>query len=708
MPSKKPDILTASIEITRLRHRIAEHNQRYYQDDAPSISDAAYDALVRELAALEALYPQLADPDSPTRTVGAKPAKGFGKVSHSVPMLSLDNAFTEQDITDFIHRIRRFLSLPDDTPVAMVAEPKIDGLSASLRYERGMLVQAATRGDGSTGEDITANIKTLACIPQQLQSSGWPETLDIRGEVFMTRTDFAALNQQQAAAGLPVFANPRNAAAGSLRQLDASITASRPLQFYAYSLGMVSKPFCTTQIEMLQQFQTWGLPTAKYNLLDAENAIISYYNYIYKNRADIPFDIDGMVYKVNRFDWQQRLGFVSRSPRWAIAHKFPAEQAVTILRDIVIQVGRTGALTPVAILEPVTVGGVVVERATLHNEDEISRKDIRIGDHVTLERAGDVIPKITGVLLEKRQSGGVPFLFPATCPACDTPASRIAGDAIRRCVNTLNCSAQAIERIKHFVSRNAFDIDSIGDKQIQRFFDDGLVRNPADLFTLEQRQQAGEIDLLSRDGWGKLSAEKLFANINARRTIPLERFLFALGIRQIGETTAKLLARRYGSLSALCTAMAQATDPNSDAYKELNAIDGIGVSMANDLVAFFNKSHNKKTLDTLASILTLESPAGIISSDSVIAGKTVVFTGTLARMSRAEAKATAERLGAKVAGSISGNTDYLIAGSDAGSKLKKAGELGVTVLSEDDWISLVKADTPDSKNSPAQPALFSE
>ena len=675
----------AAEELKALAREIADHDRRYYQQDAPTVSDAEYDALRRRNEALEALFPHLVRADSPSRKVGAAPASGFAKVRHARPMLSLANAFTGEDVTDFIDRIRRFLGLSESETVTLVAEPKIDGLSVSLRYEGGKLVQGATRGDGEEGENVTANLHTLADVPQQLPA-GVPEVVEVRGEVYIARADFAEMNRRQEAEGAKVFANPRNAAAGSLRQLDPAITAKRPLRFFAYAWGEVSEPLGATIWEVREKLRTWGFavnePAERCAGLEET---LAFHAGLEAQRAEVPYDMDGVVYKVDRLDWIERLGQVSRSPRWAIAHKFAAEKAETIVRDIRIQVGRTGVLTPVAELEPVTVGGVVVARATLHNADYIAEKDIRVGDHVIVQRAGDVIPQVLAVVLERRPADSRPFAFPDHCPECGSTAVREEGMAATRCTGGLVCPAQAVERLKHFVSRDAFDIDGLGDKHIEAFWQDGLLHSPADLFRLGDHAEA----IRRREGWGDKSADNLLAALDRRRNVPLARFVYALGIPQVGQATGKLLARHYGSLAALRQAMAEAQEPDSEARQALEAIDGIGPSMAADLLAFFAEPHNTVLLDDLAGLLTIEDYQAPATTDSPVAGKTVVFTGTLTAFTRDEAKARAEALGAKVAGSVSKKTDYLVAGPGSGSKLKKAKELGKNILTEEEWLNLV-------------------
>ncbi len=678
----------AEQELARLAREIARHDQLYYQKDAPEISDAEYDTLRQRNDAIEARFPELRRPDSPSLRVGAAPATGFAKVTHARPMLSLDNAFAEEDAREFVARIRRFLGLAEDAAVELVAEPKIDGLSASLRYEDGVFAQGATRGDGTVGEDVTANLRTIADLPKRLHGKHVPTVLEVRGEVYMRRGDFQKLNAERVAAGEPVFANPRNFAAGTVRQIDPKVTASRPLRFFAYAWGEVSEPVADTHWDFLQHLKDWSFavnPLAK-RCKDID-AALAFHAEIAAQRAELPYDIDGVVYKVNRFDWQQRLGMVSRAPRWALAHKFPAERAQTILRAIKIQVGRTGALTPVAELEPITVGGVVVSRATLHNEDEIARKDIREGDTVIIQRAGDVIPQVVAVVPEKRPRGSKPFVFPDRCPVCNSHAVREEGMAVRRCTGGLICAAQAVERLKHFVSRNAFDIDGLGDKRIEELWQEGWLKTPADIFRLRNR----EAELEEREGWGKQSVAKLTKAIEARRAIALERFIHALGIPQVGEATARLLAKNYGSLAAWRGAMAAAQDPEGAAYHELDNIEGIGPSVAADIIAFFGEAHNLEVLDDLAREVSVQDFVQSKTSGSPIAGKTVVFTGELTAMTRSEAKARAEALGAKVASSVSKKTDYVILGADAGSKAAKAKDLGVTMLTEDEWLKLIGA-----------------
>ncbi|MBL8846085.1 MAG: NAD-dependent DNA ligase LigA [Hyphomicrobium zavarzinii] len=708
MSRKKPqprpvDELSASeaaSELAHLAEEIARHDRLYYQSDAPEISDAEYDDLRRRNDAIEARFPALIRADSPSHRVGAAASETFAKVRHRVPMLSLGNAFDDEEVSEFAARVRRFLSLKTDDALAFTAEPKIDGLSISLRYENGHFVEAATRGDGAEGENVTPNVATIREIPKKLKGRHVPEVAEVRGEIYMGHADFAALNAAQAESGGKVFANPRNAAAGSLRQLDPAITAARPLRFFAYAWGEMSDMPADSQNGMVEAFAHWGMPVNPLmTLCESAEDLLSFYREIGERRASLGYDIDGVVYKVNRLDYQARLGFVSRSPRWAIAHKFPAEQAVTVLRDIEIQVGRTGSLTPVAKLEPVTVGGVVVSNATLHNEDEIARKDIRVGDTVVVQRAGDVIPQIVRVVTEKRPLSAEPFLFPKTCPVCGSHAVREAdespgaGGVVRRCTGGLICPAQAKERLKHFVSRLAFDIEGLGEEKIETFFDDELILRPADIFTLEERDKKSLTPLRNRKGMGTKSVEKLFRAIDARRTITLDRFIFALGIRHVGETTAKDLAKAYLTFEALRGAVEAAVrdGKESEAYADIDAIEGIGETVVDALVDFFSEPHNVEALDDLLAHVTVAPFERPVAVSSPVTGKTVVFTGKLERVGRSEAKAQAERLGAKVAGSVSAKTDYVIAGADAGSKLTNAQKLGVKVLTEDEWLALIGA-----------------
>jgi DNA ligase (NAD+) len=770
----------AAAELARLAVEIARHDALYYSHDAPEISDADYDRLRLRNEAIEARFPALVRPDSPSRKIGAIPSEGFGKVRHRVPMLSLGNAFEEAEVGEFVERVRRFLGLKQGDALAFTAEPKIDGLSISLRYEGGKLVEAATRGDGTEGENVTANVMTIRDIPHKLTGKRVPSAIDVRGEIYLGRKDFARLNADQAKADAKVFANPRNAAAGSLRQLDPTITASRPLRFFAYAWGELATPPADTQSGIMDAFASWGLPVNPLSRLCHRPAeLVAFWKDMAEQRSGLDYDIDGVVYTVDRLDLRERLGFVSRSPRWAIAHKFPAEQATTVLRDIDIQVGRTGALTPVAKLEPVTVGGVVVANATLHNEDEIARKDIRIGDTVVVQRAGDVIPQIVSVVADKRPKGTKPFHFPTECPACGSAAVREIDersgevDVVRRCTGGLVCPAQAKERLRHFVSRLAFDIEGLGEEKIALFYDEGLIRRPADIFTLEQRDAAKPERLADRKGFGAKSVSNLFKAIEARRKIGLDRFIFALGIRHIGETTARDLARAFGtwqvfraaveraiegqpspawrrltSIPGVGTKTAEAAIPRiiaaadellapqlvppplaadlvahgavsqrsaealaqafggsaavlvdaareaagrgpGEGYLELAGLAGIGEVATDELIAFFREPHNIEALDELLQFVAPQPVERPVTRESAVTGKTVVFTGTLSRITRQEAKAQAERLGAKVAGSVSKKTDYVVAGEEAGSKLDKARELGVAVLTEEEWLALI-------------------
>ncbi len=677
----------AAAELERLAAEIAVHDKAYHADDAPVISDAEYDALRRLNDAIEARFPNLVREDSPSRQVGAAPAGGFAKVTHARPMLSLGNVFSEEELRDFVDGLRRFLKeLRDDPAIAIefVAEPKIDGLSVSLRYEDGRFVTGATRGDGAVGEDVTENLRTLDEIPKTIE--GAPGVLEVRGEVYMTRRDFLEMNERQEAAGEKVFANPRNAAAGSLRQLDSAITAARPLKLFAYAWGELSAPVGETQWDFLAALQKWGFPVNPLaRVCGSVEEILENYQRLSEARAGLDYDIDGIVYKVNRLDWQERLGMVSRAPRWAAAHKFPAEKAETLLNGIIIQVGRTGTLTPVAELEPVTVGGVVVSRATLHNEDEIGRKDIRVGDTVVIQRAGDVIPQVVEVVTAKRPGNSKPFVFPDVCPECGSRAVRPEGEAARRCTGGLICPAQALERMKHFVSRNAFDIEGLGARHIEAFMADDILKTPADIFRLASHRD----DISGREGWGDKSADNLIAAIGDRRAIDLDRLIYALGIPQVGSATARLLAKQYGALDDWRNAMGAAENRESEAYAELTGIDGIGPSVAEDILEFFGEAHNRAVLDDLGELLDVRNFEMPDTGGSPVAGKTVVFTGTLETVTRSEAKVRAESLGAKVAGSVSGKTDYVVAGPGAGSKAKKAAELGIATLTEDEWLKLI-------------------
>jgi DNA ligase (NAD+) len=683
----------AGREHARLEAEIKKHDEAYYQKDAPLVSDAEYDALRRRYEAIEAKFPDLRTLESLTRKVGAAPARGFAKVRHAVPMLSLDNAFSDGDVTDFVARIRRFLNLKPDEETAFTAEPKIDGLSMSLRYEAGELAVAATRGDGTEGEDVTANIRTLKDVPHALKGRNVPAVCEVRGEVYMTKQDFLKLNERQKAAGEQIFANPRNSAAGSLRQKDASITASRPLRFFAYAWGELSERPAYTQSGMIEWLGSLGFHVnPKWKFCHSTEELLAFHHAIEAERGTLDYDIDGVVYKLDRIDWQERLGFVSRSPRWAVAHKFAAERATTVVRDIEIQVGRTGALTPVAKLEPVGVGGVIVQNATLHNQDEIERLDVRIGDTVTIQRAGDVIPQVVEVVKDKRPKDAKPYHFPTKCPCpLKTAVVRevIAGGeegARAHCTGEFACPFQRIQHLMHFVSRRAFDIDGLGEKQIELFYEKGWVKEPADIFTLEARNRS--IKLEEVEGYGETSVGNLFNAIRARREIALERFIYALGIRHVGETTAVALARGYGTWEAFHDACLKLVNGDEETRAEMDALDQIGDTVIDALAAYFGEAHNRKLVERLVgqvTILDAEKPR----TDSAVAGKTVVFTGSLEKMTRDEAKAMAERLGAKVAGSVSKKTDYVVAGPGAGSKLAEANKHGVTVLDEDGWFKLV-------------------
>jgi DNA ligase (NAD+) len=694
----------AKVELMRLALELEAHDKRYYQDDAPSVTDAEYDALRQRHNAIEKRFPEFVTSDSPSQKVGAAPSGRFKKVRHAIPMLSLDNAFAEADVVDFVGRIRRFLKLGDDDKIDFSAEPKIDGLSMSLRYEGGELVTAATRGDGAEGEDVTANIRTLEDVPQKLKGRNVPDICEVRGEVYMTKKAFLALNERQKAAGDTIFANPRNSAAGSLRQKDPTITASRPLGFFAYAWGEMNAMPADTQSGMIGWFERCGFKTNPLTkLCHSTEQLIAFHRKIEEARAELDYDIDGVVYKVNRLDWQGRLGFVSRTPRWAIAHKFPAERAMTVLRDIEIQVGRTGSFTPVGKLEPVGVGGVIVQNVSLHNEDYIKGiggdgeqlrdgRDIRIGDTVVIQRAGDVIPQVVDVIIDKRPKSAKEFHFPKKCP-CPLHTDVVREETATgeegsraRCSGEFACPFQKIEHLRLFVSRRAFDIDGLGEKQLQFFFDQGWVKDPADIFTLEARNK--KLKLEEIEGYGETSVRNLFAAIEARRRIALERFIFALGMRHVGETTALALARGYGSWTAFHDACLAVTKGDEETIAEMDALDQIGDTVIKSVAAYFGESHNRGIVERLTkevTILDAEKP----KSNSAVAGKTVVFTGSLEKMTRDEAKATAERLGAKAAGSVSKKTDYVVAGPGAGSKLAEAKKHGVAVLTEDEWLKLI-------------------
>ena len=694
----------AKVEHMRLALELEGHDKRYYQDDAPSVTDAEYDALRQRYNAIEKRFPEFVTSDSPSQKVGAAPSGRFRKVRHAVPMLSLDNAFAEEDVIDFVGRIRRFLKLGDDDKIDFSAEPKIDGLSMSLRYEGGELVTAATRGDGAEGEDVTANIRTLEDVPQKLKGRNVPDVCEVRGEVYMTKGAFLALNKKQVEAGEAPFANPRNSAAGSLRQKDPTITASRPLGFFAYAWGEMSAMPEETQSGMIGWFQRCGFKTNPLTkLCHSTDQLVAFHRKIEQQRAELDYDIDGVVYKIDRLDWQERLGFVSRTPRWAIAHKFPAERATTVLRDIEIQVGRTGSFTPVGKLEPVGVGGVIVQNVTLHNEDYIKGiggdgeqlrdgRDIRIGDTVVIQRAGDVIPQVVDVVIDKRPKNAKEFHFPKKCP-CPLHTDVVREETATgeegsraRCTGEFACPFQKIEHLRLFVSRRAFDIDGLGEKQIQYFFDEGWVKEPADIFTLPKRN--ARLKLEEIEGYGETSVRNLFASIEGRRRISLERFIYALGMRHVGETTALALARGYGSWQAFHDAGLKVAKGDEETIAEMDALDQIGDTVIKSVAAYFGESHNRGIVERLTKeveILDAEKP----KSNSAVAGKTVVFTGSLEKMTRDEAKATAERLGAKAAGSVSKKTDYVVAGPGAGSKLAEAKKHGVAVLTEDEWLKLI-------------------
>ncbi|MGA2055458.1 MAG: NAD-dependent DNA ligase LigA [Bradyrhizobium sp.] len=694
----------AKVEHMRLVLEIERHDRAYYQDDAPKVTDAEYDALRQRFNAIEKRFPELVDASSPSQKVGAAPSGKFKKVRHAVPMLSLDNAFAEEDVVDFVGRIRRFLKLAEDERIDFSAEPKIDGLSMSLRYEDGELVTAATRGDGAEGEDVTANIRTLEDVPKKLKGRKVPQVCEVRGEVYMTKKAFLALNERQKAAGDTIFANPRNSAAGSLRQKDPAITASRPLGFFAYAWGEMADMPAETQSGMIAWFETCGFQTNPLTkICHSVEQLIAFHRKIEEQRSHLDYDIDGVVYKVDRLDWQERLGFVSRTPRWGIAHKFPAERAVTVLRDIEIQVGRTGSFTPVGKLEPVGVGGVIVQNVTLHNEDYIKGiggdgeqlregRDIRIGDTVVIQRAGDVIPQIVDVMIDKRPKDAKEFHFPKKCP-CPLHTEVVREETATgeegsraRCTGEFACPYQKIEHLKLFSSRRAFDIEGLGEKQLQYFFDEGWVKEPADIFTLQKRN--AKLKLEEIEGYGETSVRNLFAAIEERRKISLERFIYALGMRHVGETTALALARGYGSWDAFHDACLKVVKDDEDAIAEMDALDQIGDTVIASIKSYFGESHNRGIVERLTrevDILDAEKP----KSNSAVAGKTVVFTGSLEKMTRDEAKAMAERLGAKVSGSVSKKTDYVVAGPGAGSKLAEAKKHGVAVLTEDEWLKLI-------------------
>lgn len=679
----------AAAELAELAQKIAAADNAYYQNDAPDLTDADYDRLKHRNSEIEALFPNLIRADSPSKRVGSAVQSKFNKIEHRFPMLSLGDVFSIAEVDDFVLGIKRFLNLSAD--IDFMAEPKIDGLSFSARYEKGRFISGATRGDGIIGEDISENLKTIKQLPLILPPDV-PEILEIRGEVYMAKSDFLSLNERNAAEKKKLFANPRNAAAGSLRQLNPQITAERKLSLWAYTWGEVSERQWQTQAEFFEKLRSWGFPVNPYNKICRNlEDINNNFKQLTEIRADLPYDIDGIVYKVNSIELQNRLGFLTRTPRWAIAHKFPAEQALSRINNIRIQVGRTGALTPVADLEPINVGGVLVSHATLHNEDEIKRKDIRIGDMVVIQRAGDVIPQVVEVKFEKRPPDSKPFEFPVFCPECGAHAIREENEAIRRCTGGLTCPAQAKERLKHFVSKEAFDIVGLGDKVVEEFYNDGIIKHPADIFTLEERNSGDDLfafdaglHLEQRNGWGKLSVQNLFQAIRNRRTISLPRFIYALGIPQVGSATALLLAKNYGSLDAL------QQDMKRRETAKLIAIDGIGPEMGNDIVEFFNEQHNINEIKDLRKYIKIDDYVDTTSTDSQLSGKTVVFTGTLEKMTRSEAKALAQKYGAKVAGSVSSHTDYVVVGQDAGSKAQKAAELGIKTLSEAEFIAMLQ------------------
>ena len=679
------DAISAATELASLAQEIAEHDIAYHQNDNPTIIDADYDALRRRNEAIEAKFPELIRDDSPSKIIGARGREGFAKVYHSQPMLSLGNAFSESDVWEFEDRVKRFLALPKNETLEFVAEPKIDGLSLSLGYEKGELIFAATRGDGRIGEDVTQNVHAIDHIPRKLRGA-CPASIEIRGEVYMSKSEFMNLNARQQAIGAKTFSNPRNAAAGSLRQLDPSVTASRPLGFFGYAWGESSEILGQTLLDVRARILEWGFQLNEPAVLcPSVEHLLTYHSKMMEERSAFDFDIDGIVYKVNRLDWQERLGFVSRAPRWAVAHKFPAEKAETRLKSINIQVGRTGSLTPVANLMPVTVGGVSVSRATLHNEDEIERKDIREGDVVVIQRAGDVIPQVVKVLLNKRKSEVVAFEFPKICPECGSPALRHNNEAVRRCIGGLICPAQAVERLKHFVSRDAFDIEGLGGSHIETFWGDGLVKSPADIFRLLERRD----NLMLREGWGVRSVDNLFGALRKKSIIEMSRYIFALGIRQVGQATARLMAKQYTNMENWIEAMILAQNQESDSYQELVNIDGIGASVAQEIIDFFSQPENLQILEDLGQYVRIQPYLESGISDSPIAGKIIVFTGKLETLGRNEAKSQAEQLGAKVAGSVSRKTDFVVAGTEAGSKLKKAEELGLEIISEEEWKKLI-------------------
>jgi DNA ligase (NAD+) len=692
----------AQIELRELSELIAYHDRLYHEKDRPNITDAEYDALRRRNDAIEARFPELVLSGSPSQQVGAPPAAGFRKVRHSVPMLSLGNAFAREDVTDWVDGLRNFLQELKDKGmvIGIDCEPKIDGLSCALRYEHGKLICAATRGNGIEGEDVTLNVLTIKNVPHFLEGKGWPEIVEVRGEVYMTDEDFLKLNEQQEILGGKLFANPRNAAAGGLRQLDPGITAKRPLRFFAYAWGEVSEPLAETQWEARQKLKSWGFqlnePSRLVDIVEAKmSELFAYYEDIERQRSSLGFSIDGIVLKINRLDWQSRLGFVSRSPRWAIAWKFPPERAMTVVEEIKCQVGRSGKITPVANLKPINVGGVLVQRATLHNADEIERKDIRVGDAVIVQRAGDVIPQVVSVVKEQRTADSHPYRFPTHCPVCGGQLLREEGEADTHCTAGLVCPAQVVERLKHFASRDAFDIEGLGEKNIELFYGKALIKTPVDVFTLQDRDGQSFPPLREWDGWGETSARKLFEAIQRSSHISLDRFIYALGIHQVGQATARLLAKHYLSLGHWRKCMEEAQNLESDSYSDLLSINGLGANMVEDILGFIAEPHNQKVLDglthsqggrpPLVSVMDFQRPP----ATSPVAGKTIVFTGSMESMSRNEAKAKAEALGAIVAAAVSKKTDYVVVGAGAGSKGKKARELGLTILTEQQWLDLV-------------------
>ncbi len=680
----------AVFEAENLKAQIRHHDKKYYQDNSPSISDGEYDGLRKKLEELERLFPELVTPDSPTQKVGAPVQDKFAKIRHAKPMLSLGNAFDMEDVNEFLNKVRRFLGLAENAAIELFCEPKIDGLSFSARYEKGVLKVAATRGDGEEGEDITRNVMTIKTLPQKLPE-GVPDVLEIRGEIYLSHDEFERINAEKLANGEEVFANPRNAASGSLRQLDTSITASRNLRYFAYGWGEISELKWQTQQGAVEFFKSMGFTTNELAVVAEDNAgIENFYENMFSQRPELDYDIDGLVYKVNSLELQERLGFVARAPRWAIAHKFPAQQAKTKLESITIQVGRTGTLTPVAELAPINIGGVMVKRATLHNKDEIERKDIRVGDTVVIQRAGDVIPQVVSVDAEKRPTESKPFIFPDKCPVCGSEAVKENDEAATRCIGGISCAAQAVEYLKHFASRNAFDIEGFGDRQIELFWEKEIVREPADIFLLRKKNETLNPPLQKWEGYGEKSVTKLFESIDSRRDVELNRFIYSLGIRHIGAENAKLLAKNYVSFSIFFEKAKKFSDITSPEYTDLITIDGIGEKVAGALAIFFSDEKHLAIVERLAQQINIKDHEMVNATGSALFDKIIVFTGTLEKLSRSEAKAMAERLGAKVSGSISSRTDYLVAGADAGSKLKKATELGIKIISEDEFMEIAR------------------